>query len=602
MDGECPSCRYPIREEDLIETRHAMGDDELAGEQTALACPNCGSDLRPIDQETHSLHVEIGTESSRQFAHFQLLRILGRGGFGTVWLADDLRLERQVALKLPAPKRRDTSNLMREAKTAAKLRHPNIVSVHEVGESDGQAFIVCEYIDGMDLHSLLRKGLLPETRVIELLRAIASGLHHAHENQIVHRDMKPANVLVDVSGTPLVTDFGLAMNVDVEESISSKGKIVGTILYMAPEQANANADRVDRRADIYAIGVMMYEMLTGERPFRGNVQAILRQKMSEDPALLRQLRPSVPLDLETICLKCLQRTPARRYATALEFDAELERYSKGLPILARPVSRIEYAWRWCVRNRAVASLLTMLFLSLGIGLAGTTFNWLQARDQTEKMRRSLYASQMNLANNSLSYGDIEATSQVLDRFLAPELQHFRGFEWHFLQQHVERFKQSLRHGKRIEGIAMSRDGDWFASIADDRALRVWNSQSGRQMREIPFKVGRWQTLAISRRDNEVAAGAKDGTVYIWNAIHDSESQPRVLKHGLGVTKVKFSADGKRLFSGGAKGAIRVWDAATHEPIQDIPTGQDGLVDFDISKDGTVACHRGSGRGHPSLGR
>ena len=153
-----------------------------------------------------------------------------------MWLADDLRLERRVALKLPRRTPGNLGNLVREAKTVAKLRHPNIVSVHEVGEEDGQAFIVCEYIEGMDLRSLLRQGTLPENRVIALLQAIAAGLNHAHENQVVHRDMKPGNVLVDESGTPLVTDFGLAKNIDVEESISSKGKIVGTVIYMAPER------------------------------------------------------------------------------------------------------------------------------------------------------------------------------------------------------------------------------------------------------------------------------------------------------------------------------------------------------------------------------
>lgn len=596
MDSECPSCHYPLG--DAYATRVAEGKSvDIADAPTPFLCPNCGVSLLSAEVEatqTLSLHIDSQSGSDRRFAHFQLLKILGQGGFGTVWLANDLKLERNVALKLPVRKQDDFRNLMREAKTAAKLRHPNIVSVHEVGEHENQLFIVCEYIEGMDLRELLREGLLPEQRVIELLRAIAHGLHHAHENQIVHRDMKPANVLVDHSGTPLVTDFGLAKMIDVEESISSKGKIVGSIMYMSPEQAGADADKVDRRADIYAIGVMMYEMLTGERPYRGSAHAIMQQKMNEDPAPLRTLRPSVALDLETICLKCLQRAPARRYETAMEFIDELDRYQNGEPILARPVSNVEYAWRWCKRNRAVASLLTLLFLSLSIGLAGTTFYWLQARDylhqaeaETEKTQRSLYASRMTLAADLLSQGEIEAAGQMLDRFRSPELEHFRGFEWHYLVDHLARFKQSVQHGSRIEGIAISRDGNWFASIADDRALRIWDSQSGDQIREIPFKVGRWQAIAISPRDNLVAAGSKDGTVYLWKTIQDESLPPQVIKHGVGVTRVKFSADGKRLFSAGSKGAIRVWNTSNLEMIEAIPTGQEGLIDFAVSKDGST---------------
>jgi WD40 repeat protein len=321
--------------------------------------------------------------------------------------------------------------------------------------------------------------------------------------------------------------------------------------------------------------------------------------MSEEPAPLRSLRPSVALDLETICLKCLQRSPARRYETALEFIEELDRYTQGQPILARPVSKLEYAWRWCNRNRMVASLLTLLFLSLSIGLAGTTFYWLQARDywlraktETEKTRRSLYASQMVLASDFLGNGEIEATRLVLDRFRAPELQHFRGFEWHYMAHKMGRFKQFAHHGNGIADIAISRDGNWFASIANDRALRIWDSQSGTQIREIPFEIGRWQAIAISRRNNLVAAGAKDGSVHLWKTIQEPTLPAKVIKHGRGVTIVKFSSDGKRLFSASDEGAIRVWDTSNFELLKAIPTGKAGLVDFAVSKDGTIVVMAG----------
>ena len=593
MDSECPSCRYPLNHEFLRRSTDEVGD-ATTGDETSVLCPNCGKSLVSNDDQTVSLENQ-GLSKNQKFDRFELLRVLGQGGFGTVWLAKDSQLERQVALKIPARKHGYMSNLIGEAKTAAKLRHPNIVTIHEVGQYDRQVFIVSEYIDGMDLRSLLDKEALIESRIIELLRAIALGLHHAHEKSIVHRDMKPANILVDSSGVPLVADFGLAKKLDVEESISSKGKIVGTILYMAPEQAGEHPDQIDRRADIYALGVIMYEMLTGEKPFRGDVQAIFRQKTQGEVVPPRRLRPKTPLDLETICLKCLQASPSRRYSTALQVQEELDRYSQGLPIQARPASRFEHAWRWCLRNRAVASLLTMLFLSLSIGFGSSTFFWLKARLQTAKTQRSLYGSQMTLANGYFSNGDITATQQALDRFLEPDVQHLRGFEWYFLSKNLKQFRNTLKHGKQVTDIGMSRGGEWVVSISDDRALRVWDTKSGNQIREIPAKVGRWQALAVSRRDNDVAAGAKDGTVYVWDSIQEETNPPKILKHGRSVTTLKYSGDGKRLFSAADSGAIRVWDTTSNELVVEIPTGQEGVVDFDVSQDGStivVAGHEG----------
>ncbi|QDT12561.1 WD40 repeat domain-containing serine/threonine protein kinase [Planctomycetes bacterium K23_9] len=597
MDSECPVCNHSFDDgpsSRLGRTLSIANDDDVVDKDlTLVSCPSCGTLLSEDADDGFSLETEAAGGEPRQFAHFELQRVLGQGGFGTVWLAKDTRLDRSVAVKLPVRRRGTSKSLVREAKTAAKLQHPNIVTVHEVGEFEGQVFIVCEYVSGLDLRSYLSKGLPPQARVVDLLQGIASGLHHAHENQIVHRDMKPGNVLVDDAGVPLVADFGLAKVVSVEESISSRGKVVGTILYMAPEQAGQEVDQVDRRADVYAMGVMMYEMLTGERPYRGNVQAVLHQKSNEDPTPLRQLRTSVPLDLETICLKCLQRAPGRRYQTADEFCDELQRFKEGKPILARPVSRIEKAWRWCQRNRMTASLTTLFLSSLLIGLAGTTTFWLEARKQTLQANRSLYASQMSMAASHLGVGDIEATRSTLDRYNTTGLKYLRGFEWRYLAAKLNRFEAVTQHGRRVKGLAVSRDGDWWASIADDRFLRVFEFESAKSIREIPFHAGRWQAVAISHADNRVAAGAKDGSVYVWDSISDESKLPTIFKHGVGVQVVRFSGDGKRLFSSGASGAVRVWEVGTWKLVSEIPTGREGLVALDASFDGSVLATIGS---------
>lgn len=597
MDSECPHCKRVSDVEDF--TVEYVSTDESEGPTVAYAsCPDCGESFSATELGLVSPIVgdssQPSTDSDGHFGHFRLLRILGRGGFGTVWLADDLKLERQVALKLPVETRRDVNNLLREARTAAKLRHPNIVSIHQVGELDGQPYIVCDYIEGMDLRSYLSKGLPSQSQVIDLLRQIAAGLHHAHEQSIVHRDMKPGNVLLDSQGNPLITDFGLAKRVDVDESISSRGKIIGTVMYMAPEQAHGEIGGVDRRADLYALGVMMYQMLTGERPYRGNVQAILHDKINEDPTPLRRLRPSIPRDLETICLKCLQRSPTRRYDTAQEFIEELDRFVRGEPIQARPVTTWEYAWRWCVRNPLVSGLTVLLLSSLIIGLVSTTTFWLKAEEQTAKLQRSLYASQMAMAGDYLFVGDLDTAHRCLDQFATDQLEHLRGFEWFYLNSVLKRYGQTVQHGRLIEDVAISREADWFVSISDDRELCVWDASSGKRLRSIPAHSGRWQSVAVSFRNNQVAAGSKDGSLYVWDAIHDPDDQPRVIRHGPGVTKLMYSRDGKLLFTAGESGAVRVWKSDSLELSSEIPTGREGVVCFAASDDGNILVVVGTG--------
>ncbi|WP_161604514.1 WD40 repeat domain-containing serine/threonine-protein kinase [Roseiconus nitratireducens] len=598
MSSVCPNCKRTIADEETVISVDDPEDRSVT--KQVRTCPDCGAylSLDQIDGLEFPTQAQFPTQAesltSDEFAHFRLIQMLGKGGFGTVWLAEDLQLDRQIALKLPSFKRPDMGNLIREAKTAAKLQHPNIVSIHQVGESAGQVYIVCEYIKGMDLRALLSKGTPPIAQSVELLRGIAKGLQHAHEHNIVHRDMKPGNVLVDDAGTPLVTDFGLAKRIDIDESISSRGRIIGTVMYMAPEQASGDSDQVDRRADLYALGVMMYEMLTGERPYRGNVQAVLHDKVNEDPAPLRRLLPSVPRDLETICLKCLQRSPARRYESAGEFIAELDRYTRGEPIEARPVSSLEYAWRWCTRNRMVSGLAALLFASLIIGLASTTTFWWQATQQAEKARRALYASRMALATYYLGRGDITTARSSLDEFLTPELAHLRAFEWYYLDSQLRRFKPTAQHGNLIHDVAMSREGDWYASVGDDRNLRIWETETGKVLREIPARIGRWQAAAVSPRDNQLAAGSKDGSVYVWDAVGDAQRPPRVIQHGRGVSRLVYSQDGRRLFSAADTGAVRVWDTKDFKLISEIPTGKDGLVCLAVSADGATLVVVGSG--------
>lgn len=589
MKSECFSCNYILSDEDLSQLQVTTSIDE-DGQCNAsdVTCPKCGVELTlgNVGNANGSiLHEETQDLKPVAFAHFQLIRILGRGGFGTVWLARDSQLDRQVAIKLPLRKSDESFDLLREARTAAKLRHPNVVSVYEVGSHEDQPFIVCEYIEGLTLREWMRQsrvGTLPFGRVCSLIEAISEGLEHAHETGVVHRDMKPANVLMDANERPLVTDFGLAKNVNVEESISSRSRIVGTIAYMAPEQADVSIDVVDHRADIYAVGVTLYEMLTGERPFRGNVQALIAQKLQEDPQPLRKLRPTIPRDLETICLKCLQRSPARRYQSMRELIEELKRFQTGMPILARPVSKVEHARRWAIRNPVISGLLLAFVSVLITGLLSTSFFWLQAARQSDIANRSLYASQIRLTGESFFAGDLYATRRALEKLSTSALAPYRGFEWRYLKKQVGSILCNVDHGKTILDVAISRDGQWFATVSDDRMAKIWKADSGEVTREIAAELGRWQSVAISKRDNRLALGSKDGTIHVFDAIDDADEVASIVKHGPSVNHLRFSRDGKWLFSAGASGAIRKWSVPDLELSNEFPTGKMGCSDFDVS--------------------
>ncbi|HEV3143164.1 MAG TPA: serine/threonine-protein kinase, partial [Gemmataceae bacterium] len=402
---------------------HTWSDAENLAASIPALCPECGAmwvteqdgDAEPAETSECELppppksvrlsktQIPAGERSPISVAvvvtgtlgDFEILRELGRGGMGIVYLARQLSLNRLVALKVLAPdalgQLEALQRFRREAESVAKLQHPNVVQVFEIGAVQNRSYLALEYVSGGSLVDYLRGVPCPPSEAAAFLETVARAVHFAHKQGIIHRDLKPANILLTgpdlVSGqasarpalsafVPKVADFGLAKEVGLESGQSHTGFILGTPSYMAPEQARGEPAAIGPVADVYALGAILYELLTGRPPFRGSTTLeTVQQALAEDPVPPARLRPGTPRDLETICLKCLQKEPARRYASAEALADDLQRFRAGRPIVARPVTYGERLWRWGRRNPMRAALSVSLALSVLIGSAVVLRQW-----------------------------------------------------------------------------------------------------------------------------------------------------------------------------------------------------------------------------------
>jgi eukaryotic-like serine/threonine-protein kinase len=324
-------------------------------------------------------------EEPKRFGDYELLREIARGGMGVVYKARQLSLDRTVAVKMiltgPFTGKQFVQRFRGEAAAAGLLKHPNIVSIHEIGMHDDRHFFSMDYVEGQNLAQLVGARPLASEKAARYVKLIAEAIHYAHEQGILHRDLKPSNVLVEAAtDQPRVTDFGLAKRLDGASSLTVTGQVLGSPNFMPPDQAGSERAKVGRHSDVYALGGILYYLLTARAPFQADsLEGIIRDVLSVEPIAPRLLNPSVPRDLETICLKCLEKLPERRYGTAQELADELDRFHRHEPIQARPVTRSERTWRWCLRNPALAStcvaaLILLLVVAIGGPIAALRIN------------------------------------------------------------------------------------------------------------------------------------------------------------------------------------------------------------------------------------
>jgi WD40 repeat protein len=490
-----------------------------------------------------------------------------------------------------------------EAEAIARLNHPNVVQIHEVGEQGGLPFLAMEYCDGGSLAKKLGGTPLPPREAARLLAALARAVQVAHDKGLVHRDLKPANVLLAADGTEKVTDFGLAKDL-AASTATAPGAILGTPSYMAPELAGAGCGKVGPAADVYGLGAILYECLAGRPPFRGATPLdTLLQVREDEPVPPARLQRHVPRDLETICLKCLQKAPARRYASAGALADDLERFRRGEPVRARPVSAPVRAWRWCRREPALAALVLVLLAAAGTSSALAVLAEQRARaeemerrkarraeeladqraDEEARARKSaeeqrrraeraedraerlLYSSQIALAQTSWQ----ENRADVAWGYLNATRRDLRGWEYRYLSALFTRSQRVIgigQQGAPVFSISFSPDGKHVVSGSDDGTVKVWDAATGKDLLSLKGHRFTVWTACFSPDGKRLASGGDDRTVRVWDAATGKELL--VLKgHADTVRCVCFSPDGRRLASASRDGTVSVWDAESGQMLR-----------------------------------
>lgn len=667
----CPVCGETIVAFGPATVRDIQPTIDLPGAfPDAFATTNAPDELlaKPKSNGTYEANSHINVK----VPGYEIIDELGRGGMGVVYKARQAGLNRLVALKMIlAAEHAGVADRMRfqtEAQAVAQLQHPNIVQIYEVGEADGRPYFSLEFVDGGSLAQKIQGQPQPARNAAALVEALARAVAAAHEAGIIHRDLKPANVLLATAiagsasasslsipalrfehpfGFPKITDFGLAKRLEGGMGHTQSGSILGTPSYMAPEQAAGKIKEIGPATDIYALGAILYELLTGRPPFLADTPfETVMQVMSAEPVAPRTLQPKVPRDIEIICLKCLEKAPAKRYGSALDLADDLRRFIEGEPISARPATRVEKARKWVRRHPAAAAMIAVAAVAVAAMVSGALVYHGRLQDalaQTERKNEKLAEEQKLSLERTIHLMVSNGTNHV------NQGDHLRSLPWFVEALRLEkggpaheemhrirlaavlrqcpRLTRAWFHDGRVHEATFSPDGEMVAAacadgsayvyrIADDgarpvlalvhpaavlqarfapgnriivtvcadEAARLWDVKTGKLIGEPLRHAGAVTGAAFAPDGLRVLTTSADRTARIWDVL-TGEATRVVFKHSETVLWAEFSPDGDRVVTAGADKAARVWDAHAGKPVSPVLAHQGPVIRAFFSPDG-----------------